>query len=1072
MKEILLKTFVTLALLLSISEVASGGTVRISTLLNGAVSEAELGIVSQDTNLTNDTCIITVAPAATYSVESVTAIKITDGGNAQSRRNAPAINIPIDVSAGEAENTWTFPIPDDEYDVEVTVNFTFRTFGIMIKGILVNGANMSDVLGDSTVSYVSETNTLTLNNASIIPETEMPGVGYIGDDDLVIMLIGNDTIQGAGGYAGISLYSYSGNATPRIIFTTNEDAPGQLISTDNTRIIDDAANVEYQNGLAFSQIIGGQMIGCFETYNLWVNGIHVTDVNKGNILFDENKTVRFDETTNTLTLRKANFTTGEDVIPVESMLESLTVNILDANYIYSSGGSIFVSRDMPEMPTLTFISTSPDYSGKLEFTGDGLQTGFNEEIVFDNALVYNPEERLISVVPTGYGLSVNGTEVTNVNYGNVLNDGTVSYEHATGTLRLKQAILTDDIVLADYCTLTTLTVMLLDSTTTTSKFISNKADVNLVFTINPNNPGSITFIGKNSADDIQSGFLYGEVSLLNGLLQAAVNENQDWKISNFFPIAPIVNEDNTEEVITINAVEYSIDLENQAIDNVLYTLPSTEGDENTNQGYDYDTDNHPGIIVSSGMTDDEVSNAVSNTVVGTAEFAQAFHGITLETPAGIGTISFTVKLLSPNAKIRIKVGENGVPYSPEGLTTDDYTVVEIPYSFSEPTFIYIYLLDETPAGSRSEAPFRGKVLGTTVKVSGYSGSCQASVNNGRASVYSYSASNANYNAAAGTMSMNNIKVGAASTVMHSRSKQMRVEADSEITYPIASLGPNFFDDFTGDLQSLRYIDLSGTEIEDMTVNRQLGTFRNIGEHTVICLPENNDDGDEANTVIGSDCQRLMLDSQFDFRLPSIDFTASNVTLLNTFTANMTTTLFVPFTIPAAQAASIGSFFNFKETKSGTVVFNNAETGDIEANKPYLFVPVTSEFSVNDVEVTGTDSSTATNGNFIGTYQSIVWESDQTDYYVYEASASGNVDEGHFVQINAGTVLPPFRAYLHVNGPESLSVVIEAGESTGIQTVNSSYNGKATWFAIDGQQLQARPTHQGLYINNGKKVIVR
>lgn len=1065
MKKILKKTFVTLALLLSISEVASGGTVTIIKLLNGAATDAAVGTVSHEIDATNNTCTITAVPADAYSVESVTAVKLTNADNAQSRSLAPAVNVPLEIAEGDVENTWMFLMPSEEFNVEVAVNFTVRTYGLTIKGTDVTGLNKTDVLGDGTVSYASESNTLTLNNASIIPEEEMGGVDYVGSNDLTIVLIGDNTVQGAGGCEGIRWYGY--DADPKIIFTTDEENPGQLVSTDDNRLINERGNIEYQNGLAFSYIIGGQMIGCFETYPLWVNGIQATAMNKGNVFCDENKTVRFDDATNTLTLRKADFTTDDDVIPVESMLESLTVDLLEANHIASSVPYIFVSREMAEMPTLTFITSDEEFPGKLEFEGEeGLQAGFNETVVYENALVYNAEESRVSVVPTGYGITVAGTEVTNVNYNNVLRDGTVSYRHASGTLTLKSAQLTGDIVVAESCPITTLTVMLKDESTTTSMFVSQKADVSLVFDINPNKAGSLTFIGKTSAEEIQNGFVYGEGSLLNGLLQAAVNDNQDWKISNFFPIDPIVNDDNTEQVITVNGWEYDIDLENQAIHDVLYTLPATEGDVNTNQGYDYGTDNRPGIIVTSGMTDDEVNNAVTNTTVGTAEFAAAFHGITLLTPAGIGTVSFTARLLSPNAKVRVKIGSDGEPFTPENLTTDDYQTVVIPYSNANPTYIFLYLLDETPAGARG--PHRGKVLGTTVKVSGYSGKCQASVSNGRASVYSYAASNANYNVAAGTMSMKSIKVGAASAVIHSRSTQMRAEE----TYPIVSLGPNFFDDFEGDIESLKYIDLTGTQIEDMTVNRQLGTFMGVGEHTVICLPDNNDDGNEANAVIGGDCRRLLLDSQRDFRLPVIDFTAKNVTLLNTFTANETTTLFLPFAIPADQTATLGSFYNFKEVKDESVVFYTAETGNIEANKPYLFVPATTDISIDNVEVTGTNETTAANGNFIGTFERIAWDSNQDGSYVYEPSANGNVDEGHFVLATAGTVLPPFRAYLQATGAASMSVVVDSGESTGIHTVNSQANGRNSWFTLDGQQLQGKPTRQGMYISNGQKVVIR
>ena len=48
------------------------------------------------------------------------------------------------------------------------------------------------------------------------------------------------------------------------------------------------------------------------------------------------------------------------------------------------------------------------------------------------------------------------------------------------------------------------------------------------------------------------------------------------------------------------------------------------------------------------------------------------------------------------------------------------------------------------------------------------------------------------------------------------------------------------------------------------------------------------------------------------------------------------------------------------------------------------------------------------------------------------------------------------------------------EETGIQTVNASMvtPGDSGWHIIDGRKLDGKPSQRGIYINNGRKVLVR
>ena len=110
------------------------------------------------------------------------------------------------VAAGSA--TITATTADGGYTATCAVTVEAATepvvdYGVMVAGISVTGENYGDVLSDGTVSYDAETNTLTLNNASITaPEG---GYGIYANADLTIVGIGTNSITGASGKAGIKV---------------------------------------------------------------------------------------------------------------------------------------------------------------------------------------------------------------------------------------------------------------------------------------------------------------------------------------------------------------------------------------------------------------------------------------------------------------------------------------------------------------------------------------------------------------------------------------------------------------------------------------------------------------------------------------------------------------------------------------------------------------------------------------------------------------------------------------------------------------------------------------------------
>ena len=139
------------------------------------------------------------------------------------------------------------------YGFQMTIsNYTPRvSYGITVAGVEVNSENASNITGDNitagTVSFNPQTNTLTLNNATIVndgsdPEPmETPGVYYSGTDDFTINLIGTNTIN-SGNCSAIR-----GGQTPKLIFTKAGEQPASFqMETTESSVIDGFSAVNHE----------------------------------------------------------------------------------------------------------------------------------------------------------------------------------------------------------------------------------------------------------------------------------------------------------------------------------------------------------------------------------------------------------------------------------------------------------------------------------------------------------------------------------------------------------------------------------------------------------------------------------------------------------------------------------------------------------------------------------------------------------------------------------------------------------------------------------------------------------
>ena len=52
------------------------------------------------------------------------------------------------------------------------------------------------------------------------------------------------------------------------------------------------------------------------------------------------------------------------------------------------------------------------------------------------------------------------------------------------------------------------------------------------------------------------------------------------------------------------------------------------------------------------------------------------------------------------------------------------------------------------------------------------------------------------------------------------------------------------------------------------------------------------------------------------------------------------------------------------------------------------------------------------------------------------------------------------------------MTIVFGEVTGIGVIDNGQRTSGDWYDLNGRKLEGRPTKKGVYINNGRKVVIK
>ena len=312
----------------------------------------------------------------------------------------PLINASAFTDINTGENTCTVHVPSG-FQSNYKSNSAFYSFtefadwdapeiyGVTVAGCLVTEDNKADVLGDGKVNYNTTTTTLTIGADIVTTEFEQ----YVVDNSSVFgltILFDNcsltstkavalhldreTTLKGTATIEAGNLFNAVESNANLYIIDANLDFAGALYGDNSYGFLINNSNVTIDATGKESAIMGFNAVGlvdCYyqspvdatyfwdkivsstgdpcsivikagepESYNLWVAGTQVTELNSYNILGGYE--AAYDPTNNILTINQNITATGNsnhEQYGIDSQIPGLTINVYDVVTVYSDYGS-------------------------------------------------------------------------------------------------------------------------------------------------------------------------------------------------------------------------------------------------------------------------------------------------------------------------------------------------------------------------------------------------------------------------------------------------------------------------------------------------------------------------------------------------------------------------------------------------------------------------------------------------------------------------------------------------------------------------------------------------------------
>lgn len=193
------------------------------------------------------------------------------------------------------------------------------------------------------------------------------------------------------------------------------------------------------------------------------------------------------------------------------------------------------------------------------------------------------------------------------------------------------------------------------------------------------------------------------------------------------------------------------------------------------------------------------------------------------------------------------------------------------------------------------------------------------------------------------------------------------------------------------------------------------------------------------------------------------------------------TLALPFNVTVANSpfkdALIYTVLNRSSVVNGllTLRIDPLQPTTLEAGKPYLITweGAKTVYEPNFSNVTFNKATQEVTGSVTGG-TTIVFKPNY-NYLDFEAADPSILflSNNNLYSVAAGAKIKPQRGYFQVSdGSPVRGMVFElVDEETAIESVNGAFNNNP-WYDLNGRKLTGKPAQKGIYINNGKKTIIK
>lgn len=167
-------------------------------------------------------------------------------------------------------------------------------------------------------------------------------------------------------------------------------------------------------------------------------------------------------------------------------------------------------------------------------------------------------------------------------------------------------------------------------------------------------------------------------------------------------------------------------------------------------------------------------------------------------------------------------------------------------------------------------------------------------------------------------------------------------------------------------------------------------------------------------------------------------------------------------------------YTISAVSGNTVTITAVEGETIPSHTPLLLKKTSDAVTPTKVITgTGTDNlvwATPTGATFWGNAS----DTKITEGYDYTYGNSYGLYNGEFVLIDMDNGIAANRCLLNVGGTNSAPVLTIGTETTSLSPVPSpSREGSSQgWYTLDGRKLNGKPTQKGIYVNGGRKVVIK